>query len=76
MRFCEMAPETAGFHNTVGSKEITRAICSIPARHDVARWDDCSFLANLVATGRLSKDEAPDVAYDLAYRIAKSAYRL
>lgn len=75
-RFREMTTETAGFYNTVGFNDDTRAFCSIPARHDVARRVDCAFLANLVATGRLDRDEAPEVAHDLAYRLAKQAYRL
>ena len=75
-RFREMTTETAGFYNTVGFNDDTRAFCSIPARHDVARRVDCSFLASLVATGRLDMADAPEVAYDLAYRLAKEAYRL
>jgi len=76
MRFREMATETAGFYNTVGFNDDTRAFCSIPARHDVARRVDCAFLAGLVATGRLDLDEAHEVAHDLTYGLAKSAYRL
>ena len=76
MRFREMTTETAGFYNTVGFNDDTRAFCSIPARHDVARRVDCAFLANLIATGRLAEDEAPEVAHDLSYRLAKEAYRL
>jgi glucuronate isomerase len=76
MRFRQAATETAGFYNTVGFNDDTRAFCSIPARHDVARRVDCSYLATLVATGRLDADEAPEVAHDLAYRLAKQAYRL
>ena len=76
MRFRQMTTETAGFYNTVGFNDDTRAFCSIPARHDMARRVDCAFLATLVATGRLSEDEAPEVAHDLAYRLAKQAYRL
>ena len=76
MRFREMATETAGFYNTVGFNDDTRAFCSIPARHDVARRVDCAFLANLVQTGRLDMDEAMEVAHDLTYRLAKNAYRL
>ncbi|GHA43991.1 uronate isomerase [Amylibacter ulvae] len=76
MRFREMATETAGFYNTVGFNDDTRAFCSIPARHDVARRVDSSFLATLIATGRLNENEAHEVSYDLAYRLAKQAYRL
>ena len=71
-----MTTETAGFYNTVGFNDDTRAFCSIPARHDVARRVDCGFLATLVATGRLSEGDAYEVANDLAYRLAKQAYRL
>jgi glucuronate isomerase len=75
-RFRELTTETAGFYNTVGFNDDTRAFCSIPARHDVARRVDCAYLATLVATGRLAEDEAHEVAQDLAYRLAKRAYRL
>ena len=71
-RFRELTTETAGFYNTVGFNDDTRAFCSIPARHDVARRVDCAYLATLVATGRLAEDEAHEVANDLAYRLAKT----
>jgi glucuronate isomerase len=76
MRFRERVTETAGFYNTVGFNDDTRAFLSIPARHDVARRTDCAFLARLVAEHRLEEDEALEVAYDLAYRLVKRAYRL
>ena len=76
MRFRELATETAGFYNTVGFNDDTRAFLSIPARHDVARRVDCSFLAKLVAQHRLEEDEAAEVAHDLACRLVKKAYRL
>ncbi|SFR52982.1 glucuronate isomerase [Yoonia tamlensis] len=75
-RFREATTETAGFYNTVGFNDDTRAFCSIPARHDVARRSDCAYLANLVATGRIGLTDAQEVAIDLAYRLAKSAYKL
>jgi glucuronate isomerase len=71
-----LATETAGFYNTVGFNDDTRAFLSIPARHDVARRIDCAFLARLVAEHRLREDEAIEVAYDLAYGLVKKAYRL
>ena len=76
IRFREQVTETAGFYNTVGFNDDTRAFLSIPARHDVARRTDCAFLARLVAEHRLDEDEAFEVAYDLAYRLVKRAYRL
>jgi glucuronate isomerase len=76
MRFREQATETAGFYNTVGFNDDTRAFLSIPARHDAARRMDCAFLAKLVAEHRLDEDEAFEVAKDLTYRLVKNAYRL
>jgi glucuronate isomerase len=42
----------------------------------VARRIDCGFLARMVAEHRLPADEAVATAKDLAYRLAKRAYRL
>jgi glucuronate isomerase len=75
-RFREMTTETAGFYNTVGFNDDTRAFPSIPARHDVARRVDCAFLARLVSEHRLSENEAHELAQELAYTLAKKAYRL
>ena len=75
-RFREQTTETAGFYNTVGFNDDTRAFLSIPARHDVARRVDCAFLARLVAEHRLDEDEAAETAVDLAYRLPKAAYKL
>jgi glucuronate isomerase len=74
--FRERVTETAGFYNTVGFNDDTRAFPSIPARHDVARRIDCAYLARLVAEHRLDEDEAREVAVDLAYKLVKAAYRL
>jgi glucuronate isomerase len=76
MRFREQTTETAGFYNTVGFNDDTRAFLSIPARHDVARRIDCSFLARLVCEHRLPEHEATEVARDLAYGLPKKAYKL
>jgi len=75
-RFREQAVETAGFSNTVGFNDDTRAFPSIPARHDVARRVDAGFLAELVADHRLREDEAHELAHDLTYRLVKDAYKL
>jgi glucuronate isomerase len=76
MRFKRLVVETAGFYNTVGFNDDTRAFLSIPARHDMARRVDCAFLAELVSRHQLDEDEAAEVAVDLAYRLAKQAYKL
>ncbi|HEY8572688.1 glucuronate isomerase [Phenylobacterium sp.] len=75
-RFRENTTETAGFYNTVGFNDDTRAFLSIPARHDVARRVDASFLARLVAEHRIAEDEAAEVIVDLAYNLPKRAYKL
>ncbi|MDP9148583.1 MAG: glucuronate isomerase [Myxococcota bacterium] len=72
----ERTTETAGFYNTVGFNDDTRAFLSIPARHDVARRADCAFLARWVADHRLDEEEAGELAGDLAYNLAKRAYKV
>jgi glucuronate isomerase len=76
LRFREYTTETAGFYNTVGFNDDTRAFLSIPARHDLARRIDCVYLARLVAEHRLGEDAAAQVAMDLAYHLPKRAYKL
>ena len=76
MRFRELATETAGFYNTVGFNDDTRAFLSIPARHDVARRVDCAFLARLVTEGRLDEAEALEVIQELTVGLVRRAYRL
>jgi glucuronate isomerase len=75
-RYRELVTETAGFYNTVGFTDDTRAFPSIPVRHDVARRVDCGFLARLVAEHRLPASEAVATAKDLAYRLPKRVYRI
>ena len=75
-KFREAVTETCGFYNTAGFNDDTRAFCSIPARHDVARRSDCAYLAELVGTGRLRESEAFEVARELTYDLTKRAYNL
>jgi glucuronate isomerase len=75
-RFRELTTETAGYYNTVGFNDDTRAFLSIPARHDVARRMDAGFLAKLVAEHRLEEDEAVEVAHDLTVGLVRKAYNL
>jgi glucuronate isomerase len=75
-RFRELATETAGFYNTVGFNDDTRAFLSIPARHDVARRIDAGFLAQLVAEHRIDEDEAVELAEELTVGLVRKAYRL
>jgi glucuronate isomerase len=75
-RFRELVTETAGFYNTVGFNDDTRAFLSIPARHDVSRRIDAGFLARLVAEHRIEEDEAVELAQELTVGLVRKAYKL
>jgi glucuronate isomerase len=75
-RFRERTAETAGIYNTAGFNDDTRAFCSIPARHDLARRVDANWLAGLVARHVISRSDASRMARALAYDLAKETYRL
>jgi len=76
MRFRDQVTETAGFYNTAGFNDDTRAFLSIPARHDVARRMDCVYLSQLVCEHKISMDEARQISVDLTYNLARDAYKL
>jgi glucuronate isomerase len=73
-RFRESATETAGFYNTSGFVDDTRAFASIPARHDLFRRVDAGYLARLVLEHRLELTEAVETAVDMAYNLPKQSY--
>ena len=75
-RFWGAITESAGFAKSAGFVDDTRAYCSVPARHDLARRAHCAFLARLVAEHRLEGADAAELATDFAYRLPKSAFRL
>ena len=75
-RFREAVTDTAGFYNTAGFVDDTRAFCSIPVRHDIARRVDAAYLATLVAQGRLPYDEAAETIQDLAYHLPKRIFKV
>ncbi len=76
MRYRRQITETAGFYNTVGFNDDTRAFLSIPARHDVARRVDANYLAHQVCEHLITIEEAHEIAVDLAYHLPKKAYNL
>ena len=76
LRYRQHVTETAGFYNTAGFNDDTRAFFSIPGRHDVARRMDASYLATLVADHRLDEDEAVEVARDSTGPLVRRAYKL
>jgi len=75
-RYFDRVIETAGLHNTAGFNDDTRAFPSIPARHDLWRRVSANWLAGLVVRGIVDADDAHEMSMDLAYRLAKRAYRL
>ncbi len=75
-RYLDLVVETAGLHNTAGFNDDTRAIASIPARHDVWRRAAATWLAGLVVRGQVDETSARAMAHEMAYGLAKRAYRL
>jgi glucuronate isomerase len=75
-RFRESVTETAGIYNTVGFNDDTRAFCSIPARHDLARRIDANWLASLVARHVIDLQDGREMARALAYDLPRRAYKL
>ena len=65
LRFRRAVTDTIGFQRTSGFVDDARGLCSIPARHEVARRVDCAFLAGLVCEHRLTIAEATAIACDL-----------
>jgi len=76
IRYRQMVTETAGFYNTVGFNDDTRAFLSIPARHDLSRRVDSNFLAQQVAQHIIEIEYAHKLSYELANGLAKKAYNL
>ena len=75
-RYLDMVVETAGIYNTAGFNDDTRALPSIPARHDVWRRACCNWLSGLVVRRMLDTEDAIEMAHSMAYGLAKEAYRL
>lgn len=76
IRFRERTTETAGIYKMAGFTDDTRAFCSIPARHDLARRMDANFLGGLVARHVIGMDDARRMARALAYDLARETYKL
>jgi glucuronate isomerase len=74
-RYRDLVMETAGLYNTAGFNDDTRAFPSIPARHDLARRVDADWIAGLVVRGIVDIADAEEMAHDLAYRLARRAYK-
>jgi glucuronate isomerase len=75
-RWRSAVTETVGFARTSGFVDDTRAFCSIPARHDMARRLDSGHLAGLVAEHRLDEDEALETAVQLVSDNPRKVFKL
>ena len=75
-RYFDLVMETAGLQNTAGFNDDTRAFPSIPARHDLWRRASADWVAGLLVRGLIDEEDAQEMMADLAYRLAKRAYRL
>jgi glucuronate isomerase len=75
-RYFDRVMETAGLHNTAGFNDDTRAFPSIPARHDLWRRVSANWIAGLVVRGIVDMEDAKEMILDLAYRLAKRAYKI
>ena len=73
-RYLDGMVETAGFHNLAGFNDDTRALLSIPARHDVWRRCVCSFIAEMVSARILGSNDARETVRWLSYEAALDAY--
>jgi glucuronate isomerase len=59
-RYFDLIMETAGLYNTCGFNDDTRALPSIPARHDTWRRASANWLAGLVARHIIDMSDAHD----------------
>jgi glucuronate isomerase len=75
-RYRRQITETAGFYNTAGFNDDTRAFLSIPARHDLSRRLDANYVATLVARHQIAMDEAHEIMEDLATGLVRDTYNL
>ena len=75
-RWRDATVESAGFMNTIGFIDDTRAFLSIPVRHDVARRFDSGYLAELVCTHRITESDAHYLATQIAYQLSKDFFRI
>ena len=76
LRFLERTAETAGIDKLAGFTDDTRAFCSIPARHDLARRVQANWLARLTSRHVIDASDARELARMLAYDLARKSYKL
>ncbi len=74
--FFDQVMETAGLYNTAGFNDDTRAFPSIPARHDMWRRAAAQWVSGLVVRHVVDMDDAAAMMHELAYGLARKAYKL
>lgn len=74
-RYLDQVVETAGIYNLAGFNDDTRAFASIPVRHDIWRRVCSNWLAAQVVRGLMDTEDAHELAVELSYQRAKTAYR-
>jgi glucuronate isomerase len=75
-RYLDRVVETAGYYNLAGFNDDTRALMSIPARHDMWRRAVAAHLAAQMEAGRFGEADARRLAKWLAVDAARDAYKL
>ncbi|MFK4728359.1 glucuronate isomerase [Agromyces mediolanus] len=76
LRYRSAVTGAIGFGKQSGFIDDTRALCSIPSRHDMARRLDAAFLSKLVSEHRLSADEAASIIRQITYELPRATFRL
>ncbi|MCK9408692.1 MAG: glucuronate isomerase [Bacteroidetes bacterium] len=76
LRYRRMVTETASIYNTAGFNDDTRAFLSIPARHDLSRRIDATYLADLVAKKIIDREDASHMILELTNGLVKKTYKL
>jgi glucuronate isomerase len=75
-RHFDAVVETAGFWNLSGFVDDTRALLSVPGRHDVYRRCVASKLATMVGQKLISKTQAEELCRVLCLDLPRQTYRL
>ncbi|MBT1546116.1 glucuronate isomerase [Curtobacterium aurantiacum] len=75
-RYRSAVTDSASFTKTSGFIDDTRAYCSIPARHDMARRADAAYLASLVVTHQISEEDAVHTARRIVSDIPRATFKL
>jgi glucuronate isomerase len=75
-RYRSAITDSTSFAKTSGFIDDTRAYCSIPARHDMARRADAAYLASLVVTHQVSEEDAVRTAQRIVSDIPRATFKL